>query len=171
MEPEAVEVVVRCLLAETTTLTLATACDGAPWATTVYFAPDGFDLVFLSSPDSRHCRNLAGNPACAAAVSPETASWRDIRGLQMEGRAAPVAGIAAKARAMAAYFVKFPFVKDLLASPGEAARRMGQVSVHVFRPATIRLIDNGPGFGTRWLLRLEAGRPVGPPERENKDCP
>ena len=174
MEPEAVLSAVRRLLAETMAMTLATAANAGPggvlpWASTVYFAPDGYDLVFLSSPKSRHGSNLAANPACAAAVSPEVASWREIRGLQLEGQAAPVSGIAAKARGMAAYFVKFPFVKDLLADPGEAARRMANVSVHVFRPTTIRLIDNGPGFGTRWLLRLEAGRPVGPPERENKD--
>lgn len=173
MEPEAVLALVRRLLAGTTTMTLATASAGAagiaPWAATVYFAPDGFDLVFLSSPNSRHCRNLAANPACAAAVSPEAASWRDIRGLQLEGHAAPVSGVAAKGRAMAAYFAKFPFVRELLADPGEAAKRLAGVSAHVFRPTTIRLIDNGPGFGTRWLLRLEGGRLVGPPERENKD--
>jgi len=171
MEPEAVEAAVRRLLAETTAMTLATSGDGPdgalPWACTVYFAPNGHDLVFLSSPASRHSRNLAANPACAAAVSPETASWRDIRGLQMEGRAAVVTGLTAKARAMAAYFAKFPFVEDLLAAPGEAARRMGKVSVHVFRPTTIRYLDNGLGFGARWLLRLQDGRPAGPPEREN----
>lgn len=173
MEPEAVLALVRRLLAETTTMTLATASASAeglvPWASTVYFAPDGFDLVFLSSPNSRHGRNLAANPACAAAVSPEAASWRDIQGLQMEGRAAVVPGLTAKGRAMAAYFAKFPFVKDLLEAPGEAAKRLAGVSVHVFRPTTIRSIDNGPGFGTRWLLRLEDGRLAGPPQRENKD--
>jgi len=31
-------------------MTLATCAEGLPWATDVYFAPDGFDLVFLSSP-------------------------------------------------------------------------------------------------------------------------
>ena len=169
MEPEAVEAGIRRLLAETTAMTLATSLSGVPWAATVYFAPDGFDLVFLSSPNSRHGRTLAANPACAATVSPETASWRDIRGLQLEGRAGVVSGLAAKARAMAAYCVKFPFVEALLADPGEAARRLGRVSAHVLRPTTIRYLDNTLGFGTRWLLRLEDGRPVGPPERENTD--
>ncbi|WP_043638878.1 pyridoxamine 5'-phosphate oxidase family protein [Desulfovibrio sp. TomC] len=169
MEPEAVEAAVRRLLAEVTTMTLATVQAGVPWATTVYFAPDGFNLVFLSSPGSRHCRNLAANAACAAALSPEVSSWRDILGLQMEGRAELVAGLAAKARAMAAYFAKFPFVKDLLTAPGETASRMGRVSAHVFRPTTIRYIDNGPGFGTHFILRLDAGRLIGLPQREDGD--
>ncbi|OLN30124.1 hypothetical protein DVDV_0726 [Desulfovibrio sp. DV] len=174
MEPEAVEAAIHRLLAETTAMTLATSGsagpdDALPWASTVYFAPNGYDLVFLSSPTSRHGSNLAANPACAAAVSPETASWRDIRGLQLEGRAAVVTGLAAKARAMAAYCAKFPFVEALLADPGEAARRLGKVSAHVLRPTAIRYLDNTLGFGTRWLLRLEDGRPVGPPERENTD--
>ncbi|MHC1790255.1 pyridoxamine 5'-phosphate oxidase family protein [Solidesulfovibrio sp.] len=170
MEPEAVLAAVHRLLAETTAMTLATVSADAgglaPWASTVYFAPDGFDLVFLSSPDSRHGRNLAANPACAAAVSPEAASWRSIRGLQLEGRAAVAAGLTAKGRAMAAYFTKFPFVKALLADPGEAARRMGKVSAHVFRPTAIRYLDNSLGFGARWLVRLDDGRPIGPPTRE-----
>jgi uncharacterized protein YhbP (UPF0306 family) len=173
MEPEATEAAIRRLLAETTVMTLATvsaeAGGLAPWASTVYFAPDGFDLVFLSSQDSRHGRNLAANPACAAAVSPETASWRDIRGLQLEGQAAPVCGLVAKGRAMAAYFAKFPFVETLLADPGEAARRMGKVAAHVLRPTAIRYLDNTLGFGTRWLVRLEDGRPLGPPTRETPD--
>lgn len=166
MEPEAVLAAVSKLLAETTAMTLATCRDGLPWAATVYFAPDGYDLVFLSSPGSRHGRDLAANPACCAAVSPETASWRDIRGLQIEGRAAVVGGPLATARAMAAYFAKFPFVQDLLADPGQAAKRLGKVAVHVLRPTTIRLLDNSHGFGSRFILRLEDGRPVGPPEPE-----
>lgn len=166
MTPEDFDRAVGDILGAVAAMTLATCSDGSPWATPVYFAPWGPDLVFLSSPDSRHCRNLAGNPACSAAVYPEAASWRAIRGVQMEGQAGPVMGLADKAGAMAAYMAKFPFVRELVAAPGEAARRLGRISPHVFRPARIRYLDNALGFGTRYAVCLTGGKPDGPPERE-----
>jgi nitroimidazol reductase NimA-like FMN-containing flavoprotein (pyridoxamine 5'-phosphate oxidase superfamily) len=45
-------------------LTLATADrDGRPWASPVYYTPDGGgDFYWVSRPDSRHSRNLADRP-------------------------------------------------------------------------------------------------------------
>ena len=167
MEIEAFTKAVRDILDAVPAMTLATCEDGLPWATDVYFAPRGFELVFFSSPASRHCRNLAAAPACAVTVHPQVATWREIRGLQMEGRAGPVAGLAPQASATAAYLAKFPFVKDLLVAPGETARKMAKVSPHVFVPARIRYLDNALGFGARFTLRLKDGEPLGPPERED----
>lgn len=58
------------LLADNRYLVLATAdADGNPWATPVYFAPDGTDRVlWVSSPDSRHSRNIAVRPEVAITV-------------------------------------------------------------------------------------------------------
>lgn len=44
-------------------LTLATADrDGLPWASPVYYTPDGTDFYWVSRPDSRHSRNIAERP-------------------------------------------------------------------------------------------------------------
>ena len=166
MTPEAFEKAVRALFAEVSAMTLATCADGLPWASDVYFVADGWRLLFFSSPDSRHCRNLGANPACAATIHPVAASWRDIHGLQLEGRVEPVEGIKALARAAAVYCAKFPFAKALLQAPGETAAKMARVRPHVFIPQAVRLTDNRQGFGTRFLLRLRDGRPLGPPERD-----
>jgi uncharacterized protein YhbP (UPF0306 family) len=157
---------VRRLLDEVTTMTLATCAGGIPWAADVYFAPDGFDLVFFSSPDSRHCRNLAANPVCAVTIHPAAASWREIRGLQMEGEARPAAGTLATARALAAYLAKFPFARELLAAPKEGTRFFAKASAQIFRPRRIRYLDNALGLGTRFGLLLANGKPAGSPERE-----
>jgi uncharacterized protein YhbP (UPF0306 family) len=148
-------------------MTLATCAEGTPWATDVYFAPSGYDLIFLSAPDSRHCRNLAARPACAATVHPLTLDWREIRGLQMEGVARPVTNVSAKARALAAYYRKFPFVRDLLSRPSEAARKLGKTSALVFRPSRISYLDNSAGFGARYAVLLKDCAPVGPPVRDD----
>ena len=90
-------------------MTVATSSDGQPWAADVYFAADGYECVFFSSPASLHSRNLLANPSCAVTVHSNADSWREIKGLQMEGTAESVTGAEATARALRVYFAKFPF--------------------------------------------------------------
>ncbi|WP_328322574.1 pyridoxamine 5'-phosphate oxidase family protein [Kribbella sp. NBC_00382] len=51
-------------------LTLATADrDGRPWASPVYFTPDGgTDIYWVSRPDSRHSLNLTARPEVAIVI-------------------------------------------------------------------------------------------------------
>jgi uncharacterized protein YhbP (UPF0306 family) len=51
-------------------LTLATADhDGRPWASPVYFVPDGgIDFYWVSRPDSRHSSNLTARPEVAIVI-------------------------------------------------------------------------------------------------------
>jgi uncharacterized protein YhbP (UPF0306 family) len=166
MSSDQFEAAVRSLLNAVPAMTVATAAHGQPWAADVYFAADGYDLVFFSSPASRHSQNLSANPSCAATVHPPAASWREIKGLQMEGTAELVKGVEATARAFRAYFAKFPFARDLMANPSQAAKKALNVKAHVFRPKRIHYLDNALGFGTRFSLRLEDGKASGPPERD-----
>ncbi len=101
MTSEEFEAATGALLRDVAPMTLATCADNVPWASDVYFASSGFDLVFFSSLDSRHCCNLVANPVCAASVHAPVATWRDIRGLQMEGVAGLTHTIGEKASALA----------------------------------------------------------------------
>ena len=58
----------------------------------VFYASEGFDLYFLSSPSTRHCADLSGNPRVAATIQEDYADWSQIRGVQLEGVARPLAG-------------------------------------------------------------------------------
>jgi uncharacterized protein YhbP (UPF0306 family) len=169
MDSQAFTAAVGRLFRETAAMTLATCADGTPWATDVYFAPMDWDLVFFSSPASRHCRNLAANPACAAAAHAPAATWQDIRGVQMEGEAAPLEGALVTSRALLAYFAKFPFARTLLDNPGATAAKLVSARPHRFRPHAIRYLDNALGIGTRFTVRFEDGRPVGPPEASRQE--
>ena len=157
---------VNSLLNSVPAMTLATSADGHPWATDVYFAASGYELVFFSSPSSRHSLNLAANPRCAATVHPSAASWREIKGLQMEGIAEFVTGAEATAHAFLVYCAKFPFARDLMSNPLEMGKKALNVKAHVFRPERIHYLDNALGFGTRFSLRLENGKASGVPERD-----
>jgi hypothetical protein len=157
---------VNSLSSSVPAMTLATSADGHPWAADVYFAATGYEFVFFSSPASRHSQNLLANPSCAATVHPSAASWREIKGLQMEGTAECVTGVEATAHASLVYFAKFPFARDLMSNRLEMANKALDVKAYVFRPQRIHYLDNALGFGTRFSIRLENGKASGSPERD-----
>jgi uncharacterized protein YhbP (UPF0306 family) len=166
MTLEQFEAAVKSLLDSVPAMTLATSVDSQPWASDVYFAASGYELIFFSSPASRHSQNLVANSSCAATVHPSTASWREIRGLQMEGTAEPITAVDATAQAILIYSAKFPFARDLMANPFEMGKKALNVKAHLFRPARIHYLDNALGFGTRLSLRVENGKASGSPARD-----
>jgi len=72
--------------------TLATSGSEGIWAAAVFYVSDGTTLYFLSSPTSRHCQNLAHSARVAVTIQQDYADWPDIRGVQIEGVAAEIAG-------------------------------------------------------------------------------
>jgi uncharacterized protein len=152
-----------------TTMTLACCSGSSPWAAAVYYARHGLDLVFFSSPASRHSTVLAENPRAAAAIHGDYEGWQEIKGLQMEGSVEQIKGATAKAVAMTTYLVRYPFAKDLLFRPGmvsaRVARKMAKVVLYKFRPDSIVYMDNEAEFGTRWKLEIKDGRAVADPVR------
>ena len=55
-------------------MTLATAAgDGRPWPAPVWYAHQGYsDFLWVSRPDTRHSRNLAGRPELAIVIFDST---------------------------------------------------------------------------------------------------
>ncbi|MBU2603864.1 MAG: pyridoxamine 5'-phosphate oxidase family protein [Actinobacteria bacterium] len=146
---------VLALLRTHFTATVATVGeDGLPHAATVFYAADGNGrLVFLSKADSRHGGDIGARGPVAVTVAREYADWRDIQGVQLWGDAEVLRG-AAKARAMAVYLRRFPFVSGLLEDPRLAARLRG---IEVYRVTSSRaaLTDNRQGpFGREVLEDL-----------------
>lgn len=136
------------LLDETSTFTLATLDpDGAPRATPLFYAVDGLSLVFLSDPNSQHCRNLQAHPRCSAALYPAVADWRALRGLQMRGRAHSLSATEAPL-ALRLYLRRFPFAAEL-------AQAVDAAAPYRFQPGWVRRIDNRLGFGFQQEWRLD----------------
>lgn len=139
---------VLAYLEEHTTLTLATTDGKHPWAAALYYVNDGFNLYFLSKPGARHCRNLAAVPVVAATITGDYSSWRQIKGVQLEGRACRVEDKKERARVMALYLKKYPFVRDFLSSPA-LAKALASVSVYKIMPAALWFTDNSGGYFDR----------------------
>jgi len=77
-------------------LVLATADPtGSPWATPVFFVPDGTDrLLWVSSPDSRHSRNLSLRSEVAITVFDSHAEIGKAEALYLEATAGLVDDLA-----------------------------------------------------------------------------
>ena len=162
MTREELEGVVTRYMDSCTAMTLACSVDDKPWAATVSYARQGLDLIFFSSPASRHSVIFSQNTRAAAAIHGDYRSWKEIKGLQMEGHIHAVTTAKGKARAISTYLNRHPFVSEFLSDPlsisAQVAKKMSKVELYFFRPDTILYLDNEAGFGTRWKLEVEEGR-------------
>lgn len=134
------------------TLALGTAGeqDGHPQVAPLFFASDdALNLYWISDPDSRHSRNLADWCRAAATIYAQTWDWTGIKGVQMEGEAAPVTDDAERARALALYRAKFPFVNARFADLIE------QSVIYALRPRWLRWLDNARHFGYKQEFSLQ----------------
>lgn len=128
-------------------MTLATQGDAGPWAAALFYAPDGDGLVFLSAPGSRHGRDLAVQPRCAATIQGQEQDWSAIRGIQLEGLAAPVEGADGE-RARRHYADRFDFVRPERA-PDAILRALARVQWYRLEISRLFFIDNSLGLGQR----------------------
>lgn len=132
-------------------MTLATAGPAGPWAAAVFYVNDGLRLYFLSSPRSRHCRDLSADPRAAATIQEDYRDWPGIKGIQLEGRVAPLAG-AELERVRARYAAKFQVVADVAAAPPAIAAALAKVRWYALTPEALHFVDNSAGFGRRRRL-------------------
>jgi uncharacterized protein YhbP (UPF0306 family) len=161
---------VRAFLADHTTLTLATVGpDGEPQAADLYYAETrDLTLYFVSSADSRHAVNIAQDSRVAATIHIDSEwavdgqgqdkGWRNIRGVQLEGKCVRVTG-AARPTAWARYTAKYPFVLTDVT----LARALQKVDMYRISPNWLRWIDSslGLGYNREWIIANGAWRTVG----------
>lgn len=170
MTGEDFERTVKAFMDQFTTMTLACSMNDQPWAAPVYYARRNYDLIFFSSPTSRHSKAFSENPRASAAVYGTYSDWKSIKGLQMEGVVEGIQSPLAVAKALASYVKRHPFVKELLKDPrtlaGELIGKTSRVQLYMFRPQTIRYLDNSIGFGSRWTQQLRNGVRLGEPVLE-----
>ena len=85
--------------------------------------------------------------------------WRDIKGVQMAGRAAAVSNDDLP-RVTELYLARFPDVRELLSAPdgrddNAVSAKFAGSRFYVVRPLTVRYIDNTQGFGHREEFSVE----------------
>jgi len=134
-------------------LTLATSGATGVWAAAVFYVNDGFTFYFLSSPTSRHSRNIAAQAMVAGTIQEDYRDWPEIKGVQLEGIAVQLAG-AARLEAMRRYAAKFPLVGNLDKAPAAVIAALNKVVWYRLTPSRLYFIDNSRGFGHRDEITL-----------------
>ena len=144
-------------LATHNVMTIASCHQNVPWAAAVFYTNADFVLYFLSNPKSRHGTNMAENAQVSAAIHENYREWREIRGIQLEGRAERLTSIKQQAAFWKTYEKKFPFVKQFFRAGGLRDMLSAKVTgIRLYRivPRQIYFIDNSKGFGHREMLDL-----------------
>jgi uncharacterized protein YhbP (UPF0306 family) len=150
---------IRQMLEAHNTLSLATCNDGKPWVASLFFASDNkLNLYFVSDYRTRHARDIEVTGEAVATVNGDCKLWTDVRGLQISGVVAKVAGLD-RVNALRVYLTKFADVKALFEAPGSEeeatiAQRLKAANMYRFEPRWVRLIDNRKWFGYKLEVEL-----------------
>jgi uncharacterized protein YhbP (UPF0306 family) len=141
-------------------VSLATCGPDGPHAANVFYARDGFALVWVSDPRSRHSRNLKRDAQIAATVAPDCFELEDVRGVQVFGYAHAVPDPSDRARALRLIAARYPCVAQLARAPSGLCEEYATIEAYRLEPERIVLIDNSRGFGHKDTLRVGPGASV-----------
>lgn len=134
-------------------MTLSTSGPEGAWAAAVFYASREFTLYFVSSPQSRHARDMAREPRVAAAIHEDYRDWRSIQGIQLSGRVERLEG-AARDAALACYRQKFGFLENPTAALAPVLAALGKAACYRLTPSEVYFIDNAAGFGQRSSIAI-----------------
>ncbi len=136
---------VQAYVASHHVMTLATHGPLGLWAAAVFYAHDGFQLLFLSAKHTRHAQNMAASPYVAATIQDDYAEWQAIQGIQLEGKVRLLSG-GERLAAIALYAGRFRFLASPPAAIEDALQR---INWYRLEPERLYFVDNTRGFGHR----------------------
>jgi len=132
-------------------LTIATVReDGYPQATTVSFVNDSLVIYFGCSAESQKAKNIARSAKVSLTVSLPYASWNEIRGLSIGGKADLVTDPEQIDQVAQLMFQKFPQIAPYAPTEVEG------IVLFKVTPEIISVLDYRKGFGHTDLVRVVA---------------
>lgn len=136
-------------------MSLATCGADGPHAANVFFARDGFSLLWVSDPQTRHSTALETNPQVAATVAPDYRDFDEICGVQISGDAHRITDPAERHSARGLLEARYPFLQRLSDQP-RVKQAYEAADFYRLVPRKIVIIDNTRGFGHKDTLDLHA---------------
>jgi len=148
MNPELTEEIIS-ILNDANDMTIATVReDGYPQATTVSYVNDGLKIYFGCAAESQKAQNLARNSKVSLTVNLPYASWSEIRGLSIGGRAELITDPREAAEVSQLMFEKFPQIAAY--APAE----LEEIVLFRVAPEIISILDYRKGFGHTDLVKV-----------------
>ena len=148
----------RRLVAGQNTMTLATAKGNEAWAAPVYYVFVKSGFYFLSNPSSRHIAEALYSGQASSTIYTFASTWREIRGLQMNGCIQAVTAGLEAIQVLRAYLKKYPFTKDFFKENTALdlktlTARFG-VKLYKFMPTLVYYLDNRIRFAFRVEVKI-----------------
>jgi general stress protein 26 len=139
------------ILDDANDLTIATIReDGYPQATTVSYVNDDLTVYFGCAAQSQKAKNIARNPKVSLTVNLPYASWKEIRGLSVGGKAELVTDPEDIDQVAQLMFQKFPQIA------GYAPTDLDEIVLFRVTPEIISVLDYRKGFGHTDLVKVVA---------------
>ena len=134
------------------TLVLGTA-DPEPWCAPVYYVYLQPSFFFFSKAESRHVSGALESDRCAASIFRDGDDWREIEGLQMDGRLKRIRVGGNAVAVFRAYLNKFP---DVQTSCLDLTRFMQhfRTQLFAFTPERLFYLNNQAGLDKRRPIQL-----------------
>ncbi|MBY0565355.1 MAG: pyridoxamine 5'-phosphate oxidase family protein [Hyphomonadaceae bacterium] len=123
--------------------------DGYPQATTVSYVNDGLSIYFGTWVKSQKAVNLLRDARMSATINLPYATWSEIKGLSIGGRARKVEAPAELEKAMGLMLAKFPQVQQYAADMQGA-----EMAFFRIEPEVISILDYSKSFGHTELVRV-----------------
>jgi uncharacterized protein YhbP (UPF0306 family) len=133
-------------------MSLATLGEDGPHATSVFYVRDGFALIWISDPDSKHSVHIEALSKTAATIAPDYADFPEIQGLQISGHAERITGELERVGAQRLLQSRYLFLQRLAEAPKELLDAYKRAQFYRLNPDRIVLIDNRRGFGSKETL-------------------
>jgi nitroimidazol reductase NimA-like FMN-containing flavoprotein (pyridoxamine 5'-phosphate oxidase superfamily) len=147
----ALEREIGSILDESNDLTIATVReDGYPQATTVSYVNDGLTIYFGCAAQSQKAKNIGHSAKVSLTVNLPYASWDEIRGLSVGGRAAAIIDPKEMERVGQMMLRKFPQIARYAPTDVE------QLVLFRITPEIISVLDYRKGFGHSDLVKVAA---------------
>jgi uncharacterized protein YhbP (UPF0306 family) len=149
-------------------MSLATVGAQGPHAANLFYARDGFTLLWVSDPRTRHSLELGADPRVAATVAPDYQDFAEIRGVQISGEAHRLRSTLQSDRARALLEARYPFLQRL-SSRTDIQQAYESAEFYRLLPRRLVLIDNRRGFGHKETLALDLSVSE-PPSVKSAQC-
>jgi uncharacterized protein len=135
-------------------MSLATVGGDGPHAANLFYVRDGYALIWVSDPTSRHSRHIEERAGVAVTIARDCCDFPDVQGLQIRGRAWRIGHPQEEARARAGLEARYPFLQRL--TEGKLRDAYHHAQLYRLEPECIVLIDNQRGFGSKEVLEFES---------------
>ncbi len=135
-------------------MSLATCGRSGPYAANLFYARDGFSLLWVSDRRSMHSTNIGRNPQASVTIAPDYTDFDKIRGLQMVGDAHCISDAAEQNSVRALLAKRYPALRRLSAR-SMIKQAYSSAEAYRFVPTRIIMTDNRRGFAHKDTLDLK----------------